>query len=176
MSLESVEVLVGRIGRAHGVRGDVAVDVRTDEPDRRFAADTRYVTPRGELTIRASRWHSGRLLLQFDGIDDRSAAEGLRGIELRASIEPGDTPDDPEEFYDHELTGLRVESAGGDLVGTVAEVLHLPAQDTLVVRGPDDSERLVPFVSALVPVVDLDGGRLIVADRPGLLADLPDDD
>jgi len=168
-----VELLVGKVGRAHGIRGDLTIDVRTDEPDRRFAAGSVFATARGTLTIASSRWHSGRLLVQFDGVADRSAAEALRGTELRAEIDPDERPEDPEEFYDHQLVGLRVETDEGGTavsVGELVEVLHLPAQDLLVVRreegGPD---ALVPFVKEFVPVVDLTAGRVVITDPVGLL-------
>jgi 16S rRNA processing protein RimM len=166
----TVEVLVGRVGRAHGVRGDVTIDVRTDEPDRRFAAGTQFETPRGPLTVRSSRWHGRRLLVTFDGVSDRSAAEAVRGVDLWVVVPADERPSDPEEFYDHQLLGLRAETTAGDLIGEVSEVLHLPAQDVLVVpyQGRDV---LLPFVADLVPVVDVEARRLVVADTPGLLDD-----
>ncbi len=168
-----MELLVGKVGRAHGVRGDVTIDVRTDEPDRRFATGTVFSTARGTLTVASMRWHSGRLLLRFDGVADRSAAEALRGTELRAEIDPTERPDDPEEFYDHQLVGLWVETEDDGApvaVGELVEVLHLPAQDLLVVRRTDGGpDALVPFVSEFVPTVDLTTGRLVITDRIGLL-------
>ncbi len=169
-----MDLLVGRVGRAHGVRGDLTIDVRTDDPDRRFSAGTVFSTARGTLTIASARWHSGRLLVRFDEVADRGGAEALRGTELRAEVDPTERPDDPEEFYDHQLVGLRVETEDGGTpvaVGELVEVLHLPAQDLLVVRraagGPD---ALVPFVSEFVPTVDLTAGRLVITDQVGLLA------
>jgi 16S rRNA processing protein RimM len=175
-------IVVGRIGKPHGVRGEVSVEPRTDEPERRFATGTVLQTqppaasgapaarPRGPaaLTVAGSRWHSGRLLLRFEEIADRDAAEQARGTLLVIPLDPDERPADPEEFYDHQLVGLRVRSTEGAEVGTVTEVVHGPAQDLLVVRATD-REVLVPFVAALVPTVDLDAGWLEVADRPGLL-------
>lgn len=166
----SEPLVVGRIGRAHGVRGEVAVDVRTDEPESRFAAGTQIVTDppaAGPLTIERVRWHSGRLLVRFAGIGDRGAAEELRGTWL--VVDPGDiSPSaDPDDFHDQELIGLAVVTADGADVGQVADVLH-HGQDLLVVRG-DAGEKLVPFVAALVPEVDVPGGRLVIAPPPGLL-------
>jgi 16S rRNA processing protein RimM len=156
------------VGRAHGVRGDVFVDVRTDEPERRFAVDTRFDTERGSLTVAVARWHGRHLLVTFAELADRSAAEAMRGVELRVDVPADERPADPEEFYDHQLLGLRAETATGDVIGQVSEVLHLPSQDVLLVRH-EDREIMVPFVTDLVPVVDVDAGRLVVADRPGLL-------
>lgn len=162
--------MVGRIGRAHGIRGEVSVQTLTDEPERRFAPGSSVVVrPQGRtLTVTASRPHQGRLLVAFAEVDDRTAAESLRGAQLVSDVDVEDRPDDPEEFYDHQLVGLAVEVAG-TARGTVVDVLHLPSQDVLAVRRADGAEVLVPFVTALVPEVDLDGGRVEVADVPGLL-------
>ncbi|WP_235562047.1 ribosome maturation factor RimM [Marmoricola sp. Leaf446] len=161
-------VVVGRVGRAHGIRGDVAVDVRTDEPERRFADGAALRTPTGQLTVASSRMHSGRLLVRFEELADRTAAEAARGTELRVFVDPEETPADPEEFYDHQLVGLRVVTTDGAAVGELLRVEHHGAQDLLVI-GTDRGEVLFPFVSALVPEVDLDEGRLVVDDAPGLL-------
>ncbi|TDB92694.1 ribosome maturation factor RimM [Actinomadura sp. 7K534] len=170
----SEPLVVGRIGRAHGIRGEVAIDVRTDEPESRFAAGTTIDTdpaPTGPLTIERARWHSGRLLVRFAGIGDRSAAEALRGTWL--VVGPGDIAPstDPDDYHDQELIGLTVVTADGGAVGEVADILH-HGQDLLVVRG-STGERLVPFVAAIVPEVDVPGGRLVITPPPGLL-DPPD--
>lgn len=166
----SEPLVVGRIARPHGVRGEVGIDVRTDEPETRFAPGTRIATAppaNGPLTVERARWHSGRLLVRFAGIDDRDAAEELRGTWL--VVDPGDIPPsaDPDEFHDQELIGLAVVTADGADVGRVADVLH-HGQDVLVVRG-SAGETLVPFVAALVPEVDVPGGRLVIDPPPGLL-------
>lgn len=168
---DAMQVIVGRIGRAHGVRGEVSVDVRTDEPERRFAVGSRLVvTDTGAtLTVRATRPHQGRLLICFDEVGDRPAADSVRGAVLGAEVSADDEPADPEEFYDHQLTGLEVRTSAGEQVGVVAEVLHLPGQDTLAIHRPDGGEVLVPFVSALVPAIELDDGYLVIDDVPGLL-------
>jgi 16S rRNA processing protein RimM len=171
------EVVVARIGRPHGIRGEVSLELRTDEPERRFAAGAVLTVqaPRGatpgptSLTVARSRWHQERLLVSFDEVPDRTAAEGLRNSLLAVEVTPEERPEDPEEYYDHQLVGLAVHPVGGDRVGEVAEVLHSGAQDVLVVRRDDGREAMVPFVAALVPEVDLAAGRLGVADRPGLL-------
>lgn len=163
-----MQVVVGRIGRAHGVKGELTVDVRTDEPERRFAPGSSLASERGPLEVVAARRHSGRLLVRFLGIDDRTAAEALTGVVVEADVDPDETPDSDEEFYDHQIVGLRVVSADGATIGTVESVSHLPAQDLLTVRT-DGGEVLVPFVEALVPEIDLDAGTLTVADVPGLL-------
>jgi 16S rRNA processing protein RimM len=164
----AVEVTVGKVGRAHGLRGDVFIDVRTDEPSRRFADGTTFATSRGDLVVESTRWHGRRLVARFEQVADREAAERLRGVELRLDVPVAERPDDPDEFYDHQLRGLAAVTVTGGRVGTVIDVLHLPAQDMLVVDGPG-GEVLVPFVEEIVPVVDLAIGQVEIADRPGLL-------
>ncbi len=166
------QLVVGRIGRAHGIKGEVGVEVRTDDPDLRFAVGGQLVTDppeRGPLRVAGTRWHSGRLLVNFAGVADRTAAEALRGTLLLADVDESARPDDPDEFYDHQLIGLRVVTTAGDQVGEVADVLHLPAQAMLAITRPDGAEVLVPFVRQLVPAVDLDAKLLTVEPRPGLL-------
>ncbi len=173
-----MEVVVGRIGRPHGIRGEVSVEVRTDDPEGRLAPGTTVrtdPTAAGPLTITAGRVHSGRLLLSFEGYGDRSAAERLRGVRLVADVDPAERPEDPEEFFDHQLAGLAVRTVDGEDVGTLHEVLHLPAQDVLAVRTPDGGEVLVPFVHEIVPTVDLDAGLVLVDPPPGLLAPVEDE-
>jgi 16S rRNA processing protein RimM len=165
-----VQVVVGRIARAHGVRGLVHVDVRTDEPDRRFANETTFTTERGPLTLVSARWHGPRLLVQFAGVEDRAAADALRGLLLEVDVDAGERPDDPEEFYDHQLIGLAARDDEGTELGTVHEVLHLSGQDVLVIDN-DGSEVLVPFVRDLVPTVDLHRRLVVVVHRPGLVDD-----
>jgi 16S rRNA processing protein RimM len=183
--MATTEVVVGRIGRAHGVKGEVSVELRTDEPERRFAAGavlrTRAAegTPAGghrsSLTVLRTRWHQSRLLVTFSELADRTAAETVRGLTLVTDVDTAETPQDPEEFYDHQLVGLTMLTTGGAPVGEVVEVLHGAGQDLLVVTTTEGREILVPFVAALVPVVDVPGGTLQVADRPGLLTPLAED-
>ncbi|WP_395109306.1 ribosome maturation factor RimM [Actinomadura sp. SCN-SB] len=163
-------LVVGRIGRPHGVRGEVTLDVRTDDPDLRFAPGTELATDPpglGPLTVERARWHSGRLLVRFAGVGDRDAAEKLRGAWL--VVDPTDIPvsPDPDEFHDQELIGLTAVTVKGDELGAVSEVRH-SGQDLLVIRRRDGGESLIPFVAALVPEVDVAGGRLVVDPPPGL--------
>ena len=166
-------VTVGVIARAHGVRGDVAVDVRTDSPETRFLQGEVLTTEpaqAGPLTVARTRWHSGRLLVQFAGVADRTAAEALRGVRLLADVDERERPADPDEYYDHQLTGLPVRTGDGTLIGEVAEVVHLPGQDLLAVKRAA-GEVLVPFVAAIVPRVDLDAKEIVIDPPPGLLED-----
>jgi len=167
-----VEVVVGVVGGAHGIRGDVAIGVRTDEPERRFVPGARLRvegSPR-VLTVATARDHSGRLLVRFEEMDDRNAAEAARGLVLVTDVPASELPSDEGEYYDRQLVGLEAVTGDGTSIGRVLAVLHPAGQDLLEIstaNGP----RLVPFVEALVPEVDLPGGRLVVADVPGLLTD-----
>jgi 16S rRNA processing protein RimM len=166
-----VQLVVGRIGRPHGVRGDVTVEVRTDDPELRFAVGASLATDppgRGPLVVEGRRWHKGHLLLAFAGVAGRDAAEELRGTLLvidSAEVKPSD---DPDEFHDHQLIGLTVVTISGEDVGEVTDVLH-HGQDLLVVARRGQDEALIPFVKALVPEVDLDAGRIVVDPPEGLL-------
>ena len=173
----STETIVGVIGRPHGVRGEVAVELRTDEPERRFAPGQVLRDEGGTrpFTVQSVRDHSGRLLVRFAEVADRETAEAVRGTLLIAAVEPEERPLEPEEFYDRQLIGLQVRRADGVVVGTVNSVLHLPSQEVLEVETAN-GPRLVPFVTALVPHIDLEACCLTVADVAGLLDDLQDVD
>lgn len=174
---------IGRVVRPHGVRGEVVVEVTTDEPDQRFAPGATVVAePSGPppadpaawrvpptLTVVAARPHQGRLIVEFDGIADRNLAEALRGVLLRVDSETLTSPADPEEFRDHQLVGLAAVTPAGESLGSVARVEHGAASDLLVLDRPDGGTALVPFVRAIVPEVDLAVGRVVVDPPPGLL-------
>ncbi|MFD8756663.1 ribosome maturation factor RimM [Kitasatospora sp. NPDC059577] len=167
-----MQLVVGRIGRAHGIRGDVSVEVRTDEPELRLGPGAVLLTDpasAGPLTIESGRVHSGRLLLRFAGVKDRNAAEALRGTMLIAEVDPEERPDDPEEFYDHQLIGLDVVLLDGTPVGELTEVVHLPYHDLLMVKKADGTEVLVPFVSQIVPTIDLENQRAVITPPAGLI-------
>jgi 16S rRNA processing protein RimM len=171
-----MRVIVGRVGRPHGIRGEVVIGVRTDEPDLRFAAGATLgvgpapdgETASGQLTVASARWHSGQLLIAFAGITDRTAAGELTGSWLSVEVSQLPATPDPDEFRDHELVGLSVRTSAGQAVGAVTDVLHY-GQDLLVVRQPDGQEHLIPFVKAIVPEVDVAAGLLVIDPPPGLL-------
>jgi 16S rRNA processing protein RimM len=168
-----MQLVVGRVARPHGVRGEVTVDVHTDDPDMRFAVGAVLATDptgAGPLTIESARWHSGRLLVAFAGIADRAQAESLRGTWLTLDSAQVASPEDPDEFYDHELVGLAVVTTSGEAVGVVTDVRH-HGQDLLVIQPPEPGGDglLVPFVAAIVPEVDVAAGRLVIDPPPGLL-------
>jgi 16S rRNA processing protein RimM len=166
-----MQLVVGRIVRPHGVHGEVVVDVRTDSPDERYAAGTVFATDpaaAGPLTVSELRPHQGRLLVTFDGIADRDVAETLRGVLLCVDSASVPVPDDPDEFLDHQLVGLRATTPDGQSIGEVVRVDHGPGHDMLVVRLPDRREGLVPFVREIVPTVDVAGGRVVLTPPEGL--------
>ena len=169
-----MDLAVGRIARAHGIRGELVVDVHTDEPAQRFAtgAVLHGVLRDGirrALTVEVARPHGPRLLVRFHGVADRTTAEALRGALLVVDSADLPPPEDPEEFYDHQLEGLRAELADGTLVGEVTEVVHGPGGELLAISRDGRDEVLVPFVLAIVPTVDLAAGRLVLTPPEGLL-------
>jgi 16S rRNA processing protein RimM len=178
----SMELVVARIGRPQGLRGEVSVEVRTDDPGRRFVVGAELRTdPRaaGPLTLASVREQSGRTILRFEGCEDRAQAEQLRGVlllvETAEDADPAaDADGEADEWYDHELVGLAAVDIQGAPLGTLVRLEHLPAQDLLVVRTEEGAEVLVPFVSALVPQVDVAAGRVVI-DPPGGLFDPVED-
>jgi len=169
-----VQLVVARIGRAHGIRGEVTVEVRTDEPELRLAPGAVLATDppsAGPLTIASGRVHSGRLLLRFEGIDDRNAAEALRNTLLIAEVDPDELPEEEDEFYDYQLIDLDVVTEDGVTVGRITEISHLPSQDLFIVERPDGSEVMIPFVAEIVTEIDLEEQRAVVAPPPGLIDD-----
>ena len=169
-------VVVGRLGRPHGVRGLATVEVRTDDPDLRFAPGNVLITDppeRGPLTVVDKRWHSGTLLLQLAGPSGdvyatREAVDELRNTLFLVPVADLPEIEEPDSYYDHQLVGLSVRLPDGTVIGEVSAVRH-EAQDLLVLHRPDAPEALVPFVSAIVPTVDLDGGFVVVDPPEGLL-------
>ncbi|MGV1035817.1 MAG: ribosome maturation factor RimM [Candidatus Nanopelagicales bacterium] len=165
-------VVVGKIGRAQGIRGDVGVEPRTDSPDERFATSAilRAGPPAiSELTVASHRWHSGRLIVRFEGIGDRTAAEAIRGSVLEAFIDTSATPTDPDEYYDRQLVGLSAVTLSGEQLGIVTEVVHLPSQDLLAITAADTRQVLVPFIAQMVPSVDLIAGVVTIDPPVGLI-------
>ncbi|MBC2643729.1 MULTISPECIES: ribosome maturation factor RimM [unclassified Rhodococcus (in: high G+C Gram-positive bacteria)] len=172
-----MELVVGRVAKSHGIKGEIVVEVRTDEPEDRFAvgAVLRGHKPREQAvstyTVEAAREHSGRLLLRLEGVSDRTGADALRGTLFVIDSSELEPSDDPDEFYDHELEGLAVRLADGTEVGTVIEVLHSAAGELLSVRraGEEPGELLVPFVAAIVTSVSVADGVVEIDPPEGLL-------
>ncbi|MBM9619098.1 ribosome maturation factor RimM [Streptomyces zhihengii] len=169
-----MQLVVARIGRAHGIKGEVTVEVRTDEPELRLGPGAVLATDpagAGPLTVAAGRVHSGRLLLRFEGVADRNAAEALRNTLLIAAVDPEELPEDPEEYYDHQLMDLDVVLADGTEIGRITEISHLPSQDLFIVERPDGSEVMIPFVEEIVAEIDLEEQRAVITPPPGLIDD-----
>jgi 16S rRNA processing protein RimM len=169
-----VQLVVARIGRAHGIKGEVTVEVRTDEPELRLGPGAVLTTDpasAGPLTIETGRVHSGRLLLRFEGVSDRTGAEALRNTLLIAEIDPEELPEGEDEYYDHQLMDLDVVTADGTEVGRITEISHLPTQDLFIVERPDGSEVMIPFVEEIVREIDLEEQKAVITPPPGLIDD-----
>jgi 16S rRNA processing protein RimM len=169
-----MDLVVGRVVRAHGISGELVVDVRTDDPETRFApgAQLRARPKSGKertYVVESAREHSGRLLLRLTGVADRNSADALRGYLFIVDSQELPPIDDPDEFYDHQLEGLRVVTTDGRLVGNVKEVLHTAAGELLSVTSETGAEVLVPFVSAIVTEVSLADQTIEVDPPEGLL-------
>lgn len=165
-------LVVGRIGKPQGIRGEVTIEVRTDDPAARFAPGAVLQTDpgeRGPLVVLSGREQNGRLVLTLDGVEDRNTAEALRDTMLMVRTADVPPSDDPDEFHDWQLRGLAAFLPDGTALGVIAEVLHLPHGDVLVVRREGGTEALVPFVLAMVPIVDVPGGRIVIDPPVGLL-------
>jgi 16S rRNA processing protein RimM len=178
-----VQLAVGRVIRPHGVRGEVVVEILTDSPEQRLAvgsvletdppgagplriSEVRPLHGRGEGDRRGSS--AGRLLVLFDEYADRDVADALRGVYLLVDSATVPEPDDPDELNDHQLVGLQALTPDGEQLGSVVRVEHAPASDLLVLSRPDGRQALVPFVKAIVPEVDLAGGRVVLTPPEGL--------
>jgi 16S rRNA processing protein RimM len=169
-----VELIVGRVAKAHGVTGELVVDVRTDDPELRFAPGAILRAKASDhrernYVVAAVRPHGNRILLRLEGVADRDAADGMRGSLFVIDSEDLPPIDEPDTFYDHQLEGLLVRTTAGRDIGTVTEVLHTAAGELLAVDRADTDELLVPFVSAIVTSVSLDSGIVEIDPPEGLL-------
>jgi len=179
---DQTQLRIGRLTKAHGLKGAIKVELYTDEPDKRFvpgAVFTLQVPTASKwhgktLTLNELRWYNGHAVAFFEGVDDRSEAETLIKAILWVSQDPKQLPDEDDAWYDHQLVGLTVLRDGAK-VGLVARVDHLPAQDLLAIKTAD-GEVLVPFVKAIVPEVDLAAGTVTITPPTGLFEEVPDDD
>ena len=157
-----MRLLVGRIGRAHGILGEATIEVRTDEPDRRFAVGSTVSTDsHGELKIISGRVHNGILLLGFDGYNDRNAIEKLRNTLLYADVDINEASDVADEYHVLQLIGCQVILDSGEVFGEVTDVINLPGQDLLAI-ATNGGEQLIPFVHQLVPAVDIKNKKITV--------------
>jgi len=169
-----MDLVVGRVVKAHGITGEVVVEIRTDDPDTRFAPGSSLRGkpsrggPESRYLVESVREHGAKLLVRLDGVADRNAAESLRGTVFVVDSEDLPPIEDPDEFYDHQLEGLQVVTTVGETVGTVAEVLHTAAGELLSIRA-EEGEVLVPFVSAIVTSVSLADQKIEIDPPEGLL-------
>jgi 16S rRNA processing protein RimM len=169
-----VELIVGRVAKSHGVTGELVVDVRTDDPELRFAPGAvlrAKASDHGErnYVVTAVRPHGNRLLLRLEGIADRDAADALRGSLFVIDSEDLPPIDESDTYYDHQLEGLLVRTTDGRDIGTVAEVLHTAGGELLAVDRAGAGELLVPFVTAIVTSVSLETGVVEIDPPEGLL-------
>jgi 16S rRNA processing protein RimM len=175
------QLRVGRLTKAHGLKGAIKLELYTDDPERRFVPGAEFSLQVPEsspwhgkrLTLRELRWYNGHPVGFFEGVDDRSAAEGLAKAILWVEHVDQEAPE-PDAWYDHQLVGLAV-LRDGVKIGEVTHVDHLPAQDLLIVKSRS-REIMVPFVSAIVPEVDVAAGTITVTPPPGLFEELPESD
>ena len=164
-----MKVTVARVGRAHGLKGEVSVELRTDIPEQRLRPGAVLETEpaaAGPLTVISARTQSGRWYVRLEGIASREAAEAARGLEL---VVEADEDEEDGAWYVHQLVGLRAERPDGTLVGEVVDLMDMPAQDLLIVREPSGRRSMIPFVEDFVPEVDVEGGRVVVTPPFGLL-------
>ena len=179
---DQTELRVGRLTKAHGLKGAIKIELYTDEPEKRFvpgAVFTLQVPTASKwhgktLELKELRWYNGHPVGFFAGVDDRTEAETLVKAILWVSQDARQLPDEDDAWYDHQLVGLTA-LRDGVKVGTVARVDHLPAQDLLAINTGSD-EVLVPFVKAIVPEVDVAAGTLTLTPPTGLFEELPDDE
>lgn len=180
------QLRVGRLVKAHGLKGAFKIELYTDDPEGRFVPGNTFTlqVPESspwhgrELTVREFRWMNTHPVAFFEGVDDRTAAEELVKAILWIDQDAEAAPTEDDAWYDHQLVGLDVVRDDA-VIGRVVRVDHFPAQDLLIVRPfgrGEDADVLVPFVSAIVPEVDVEGGRVVVTPPAGLFEDLPGDD
>lgn len=173
----SDHVRVARVGKPHGIRGEVTAEVFTDSPETRFVKGTvldaksshaDLPSALNRLTLEGARWNKKILLLKFLEISDRNAAEAIRNTELFVSM---DTPEDADGWYAEDLIGLTVHEQQLDMpkVGEVTDLITGDAQDRLEIQLVDGSRVLIPFVEEIVPEIHMAQGAIVITPPPGLL-------
>ncbi|AOP54288.1 MAG: ribosome maturation factor RimM [Brevibacterium aurantiacum] len=162
-----MDTVIARLGKPHGIKGEFTVEVRTDRPDERLVPGQTYSTDPdiGELTLRTARWHRDRLLLTFDEVPDRNRAEEIRNTLILSDQEDDEVEDDA--WYLEDLIGLRVFD-GETQVGEIVDVTNGTAQDLLHMKHVDGHQALIPFVTEIVPEVDVEAGWVKVTPPAGL--------
>ena len=176
------QLRIGRLTKAHGLKGALKIELYTDDPERRFVPGAVFSlqVPTGHawhgktLELVELRWYNSHAVGFFKDVPDRSAAEALVKAILWVEQDAAELPEEEDAWYDHQLVGLAV-LRDGVKVGTVAQIDHFPAQDLLTVKTAD-GDVLVPFVKAIVTAVDVKAGTLTVVPPPGLFEELPEDE
>ena len=162
-----MQLVVGRIGRAHGVLGEATIEVQTDDPDIRFQVGNKLTLDDGrQLTIRSSRWHNQILLLAFDGVGDRNQIEELRDQLISSDVDLGSLA--PGEYHFQQLIGCEVFQQNGELIGVVVEIVKLPGQDLLSVSRAG-GQVLIPMVKQIIIEIDVLAKKIVVNPPEGLL-------
>lgn len=180
--MPKTQLRVGRLTKAHGLKGAIKLELFTDDPDKRFVPGAVFTlqVPTGSpwhgktLTLNELRWYNGHPVGFFEGVPDRTAAETLVKAILWIEQDTAEPSSEEDAWYDHQLVGLAV-SRDGQTIGSVARVEHFPAQDLLIVKT-DKGEVMLPFVKALVPAVDIAAGIVTITPPAGLFEELPEDD
>jgi 16S rRNA processing protein RimM len=168
-----MQVVVGRLGRPHGVKGEINVEVLTDNPEKRFSVGSKLIiqNKNKELTVKTMRLHTKKLLVFFEEIPDRNLAEEHKGSYLTVELDESEIPQDGDEFYDEQLIGLTAINNSNSPLGVVVDVIHGTAQDLLVIKTPDKKDVLVPFVDEIVPTIDLAKKQILITPPKGLFDD-----
>ncbi|WP_405375819.1 MULTISPECIES: ribosome maturation factor RimM [unclassified Microbacterium] len=179
------QLRVGRLVKAHGLKGALKLELFTDDPDGRFVPGAVFTLQVPEsspwhgkaVTVREFRWMNTHPVIFLEGVDDREAAESIVRAILWLDQDEAEQSTEDDAWFDHQLIGLDVVRDGA-VIGTVTRIDHFPSQDLLSVRleGDDDREVLVPFVKAIVPEVDMTARRLIVTPPAGLFEDIAGED
>ncbi|MFW2513627.1 ribosome maturation factor RimM [Demequina sp. SO4-13] len=165
-----MKLTVARIGRAHGLKGELSVELHTDIPEERLVPGEALETEpaaAGPLTVESVRTQGGRWYVRFDQVATREDADALRGVEL---VIDGEESDEDDAWFVHELVGLTAMRPDGERLGEVVDLLSMPAQDLLVIKQPDGHRAMVPFVEEFVPEVDIDAGTVTLTPPYGLLS------
>jgi len=175
------QLRVGRLTKAHGLKGAIKLELFTDDPGRRFVPGAVFTlqVPTGSawhgktIELVELRWYNQHAVGFFKNVPDRSTAETLAKAILWIDADVAEQSDEEDAWYDHQLVGLAV-MRDGVRIGTIGRLEHMPAQDLLIVKTPT-GDMMIPFVKAIVPTVDVKNGVVIITPPPGLLEELPDD-
>jgi len=176
------QLRIGRLTKAHGLKGGIKVEMFTDDPDGRFTPGAVFTLQVPDssawhnktIELTELKWYNSHAVAFFKDVPDRSVAETLIKAILWIDHDLSEVPEEEDAWFDHQLLGLSV-LRDGVKVGTVSAIDHFPAQDLLTVKT-DNGDVLVPFVKAIVTAVDVKAGTMTVVPPVGLFEELPDDE